>query len=233
MRVLTVRVHDRCGIRHATLVPVVVASLGLLAAACARQVPEPTSSNPVESRLTGRWTLLKTPISYHFWGDSAEILMYPPQAPTPGFYRVKGDSVQITNGRNVTTHAFAIRGETLFFAVVAAGSSTRSIRIAGNAANGIQGSWRSRSPTSVTVLTFRSDSALIMEVGVPPWPQRSNDTLSVRFETRVVRTAFHHANGRLIARGLDDGQYRSQTFVRRPWGCFGIAELDKKAKECN
>lgn len=213
--------------------PVVLATLVSLVASCAKQTSGPTSAGPLESRTTGRWTMLNTPISYHFWNDSAEIVMYPPQAPPPGSYQVIGDSVRVTDGKSVITYSFAIRSDTLFLGFPSAGPPQPMIRIAGDGANGIRGSWRSRSPTRVTVMTFRSDDALVMEIGVAPWLERRGDTVSMRFETRTIRTVFHHANGRLVARNLDDGRYQSQTLVRRPWGCFGIAALDKKAKECD
>jgi hypothetical protein len=232
MRVLPVRVQTGFGIGHATLMPAVLAALASLAVGCAKQSSGPTSAGPVQSRTTGRWTMPNTPISYHFWSDSAEIVMYPPQAPPPGSYQVVGDSVRVTDGKNTVMYAFAIRGDTLHFTPAGRASPPLS-RIGGDPTLGIQGSWRARSATEVTVLTFRSDGALVMEVGVAPWPQRNGDTVSMRFETRVMRIAFHHANGRLVARGLDDGRMQSVTLVRRPWGCFGIPALDKKAKECD
>lgn len=202
----------------------------LLALGCA----SPGAQQPgqaAETQTTGRWTILQSPVSYHFWNDSAETVMYPPQAPAPPAFRVVGDSIRIIDASRTSARPFALRRDTLFIAL-SSGPQLPFARLASGSESGVLGTWRHRSPTSVTILTFRSDSVMVMEVGVAPWPRRSGDTLSLNIERGTMRLVFHHANGRLVARNLDDGRYRSVTLVKRPWGCFGIGQLDGKAREC-
>jgi hypothetical protein len=169
---------------------------------------------------------------YHFWNDSVESVMYPLQAPPPSKYRIAGDTMLLVDGDRVSRHHFVLRGDTLRLSWPGAAPADPMIRIPGTAVNGLVGSWRGRSTNLITVLTFRSDSAMVMEVGAP-WPTRRGDTLVVRTENgRDFRTVFYFANGRLNARNLDDRRVRTMAFVRRPWGCFGIKELDKGAAEC-
>lgn len=176
--------------------------------------------------------MVNSPVGYHFWNDSVESVMYPPQAPAPSRYRVVSDTLVLVDGDRITRHRFVLRGDTLRLSWPTTAPAEPMTRIQGTGANGLIGSWRGRSGNTTTFLTFRSDSALVMEVGIP-WPARRGDTLVMMTERgQAVRTVFYFANGRLNARSLDDRQVRTMAFVRRPWGCFGIKALDRDAAEC-
>lgn len=209
-----------------------VAILCMLATGAGCAKPAINSAATAGDRLTGRWVMVNTSVGYHFWNDSVESVMYPPQAPAPSRYRVVADTIVLAEGDRVSRHAFVLRGDTLQLSWPAGAPADPMIRIQGSSANGVIGSWRRRSTNPITVLTFRSDGAMVMEVGVP-WPVRRGDTLVVRAENgRDFRTVFYFANGRLNARNLDDRQVRTIAFVRRPWGCFGVKALDQGAAEC-
>ena len=198
---------------------------------CAKPAAEPGAA-PAGSIPDGRWTVLRVPMSYHFWKDSLEVVMYPPQAPPPPAYQVRGDTIHIAGTPTGTSHAYAIRGDTLHFQWPAGTRLQPMVRIAGDPANGLRGSWRLHSARMLFIFTFRSDSAFVMEVGVPQWPRRSGDTVFFPTERTPARMIFHQANGRLYGRNPDVRRNRTTTFVRRPWGCFGVGELDKSASEC-
>jgi hypothetical protein len=209
---------------------VVVFCLVAIGAGCAK--PAINSAAIAGDRLAGRWVMVNTSVGYHFWNDSVESVMYPPQAPPPSKYRVVADTVVLVDGDRVFRHPFTLRGDTLRLSWPAAAPAVPMIRIAGSTTNGLVGSWRGRVTNTISVVTFRSDGAMVMEVGIP-WPARRGDTLVFRAENgRDSRTVFYFANGRLNARNLDDRRVRTVAFVRRPWGCFGVKALDQGAAEC-
>src|SRR5215213_10232306 len=214
MRVLPCRVMLRLP-PNATLVPTGLAFVLFLALACAKPA---TVTSAGGDRLAGRWVMVNSPVGYRFWDDSVESIMYPPQAPAPSKYRVVADTIVLVDGDRVSRHSFVLRGDTLRLSWPAAAPADPMIRIQGTATDGLSGSWRGRSTNPITILTFRSDSAMVMEVGVP-WPARRGDTLVIKAENgRDFRTVFYFANGRLNARNLDDRRVRTVAFVRRPWG---------------
>jgi hypothetical protein len=209
--------------------PFALAAVVSLASGCARPVTVAPSGG---DRLTGRWVLLNTAVGYHFFKDSVEGVMYPPQAPPPGHFRVERDTLVLKDGTRESRHAFTLRGDTLRMGWPTLSPEYPMTRVQGIASNGLLGSWRMQTKAMITILTFRSDSAMVMEVGIP-WPDRRGDTLVFRGERgQVSRTIFYFANGRLNARNLDDRRVSSVALVRRPWGCFGLKELDQNAAEC-
>jgi hypothetical protein len=212
---------------NATLVPSGLASLLFLAVACAK----PPAVAPGGDHLAGRWVMVNTAVGYHLSNGSVESIMYPPQAPAPSKYRVAADSIVLAHADRVARHGFVLRGDTLRLSWSATATDVL-IRMPGSPANGLAGSWRGRAMNTTTILTFRSDSAMVMEVAVP-FPARRGDTLVFRAESgRDFRTVLYFANGRLNGRNLDDRQVRTVAFVRRPWGCFGVKALDQGAAEC-
>jgi hypothetical protein len=184
---------------------------------------------PGGDRLAGRWTMLNTAVSYHFWNDSVEAIMYPPQAPAPPKYGVAGDSIVIIDGERASRYAFALRGDTLRLSWPAGAAPHPMTRVTGG--QGLTGSWRSQARGLTTVLTFRSDSMFVMETGLQPGLRRG-DTLIINADGKEFRTLFYFANNRLNARSIGDRGRRTIALVRRPWGCFGLKQLDGKAAEC-
>ena len=176
--------------------------------------------------------MLNTAVSYHFWNDSVESIMYPPQAPPPPKYRIVRDSILLIDGGRVSAHAFALRGDTLRMSWPTGTAAQPMTRINVGAAQGLTGSWRSRSRNLTTVLTFRSDSIFVMEIGVQPGLRRGDTIIFDAGGGRQARTLFYFANNRLNARSIGDRGLRTLAFVRRPWGCFGIKQLDGQAAEC-
>ena len=91
--------------------------------------------------------------------------------------------------------------------------------------DGIRGTWTTAGPAAGSMfMTLRSDGQVILEVSMPGAPMKFNgDALTLNNKTFTVR----QTNDALY---LEDGA-TSRRFVRRPWGCFGLA-AESQASEC-
>jgi len=180
-----------------------------------------------QSQWSGRWVFADAQVAYHFWQDSVELLVYAPRPGAPASWRVRGDSVEIDDNGSRQSNHFSIRGDTLELEM-RAGRRTVFRRLSGTGEAGIRGSWRATQSNRTTVLTFRSDGVLIDEMGIPPQPSLRADTLESSEGGRTVRSVLRRAGNVLYVEV--GGQQRQ--LRRRPWGCFGVKELDRAAKEC-
>jgi hypothetical protein len=186
-------------------------------------------------RTDGRWVMLGVPIAYVFSGDSVEMVMYPPQAPLMT-YKVRRDSIETNAAGNRRVQAFSVRGDTLRLTFGDRVVVYRRLGVAGAAKPGLKGTWHSVDGSGVSVLTFRSDGQLILEIEAPTQMRLHGDTLdttaggeslrSVLLRTGDTITISPFAGDKLPAGAT------SQKIVRRPWSCFGMAELDLSAVEC-
>lgn len=88
----------------------------------------------------------------------------------------------------------------------------------------VQGTWRPLDRSRMAEFwTFRSDGEVIIEVGFPGTDRLSGSKLRLSRGTFTLR----RDAGGLNVEG-DDKTYR---FLRRPWGCFGVAG-ESHAAEC-
>jgi len=89
----------------------------------------------------------------------------------------------------------------------------------------VQGTWSmAGGPSGSMFMTFRSDGQVILEVAPPgPATKLNGDALTLNNKNFTVR----QTNDALY---LEDGA-ASRRFVRRPWGCFGLAS-EAQVAEC-
>ena len=204
---------------------------GSISVAPARNIPKG------ESQWSGRWVFAEVKTmnrsvailaaAYHFWQDSVELLVYPPRLEAPTSWRVRGDSVEIDDNGSRESDHFSIRGDTLELEM-GRRRPTLFRRLSGTGEAGLRGSWRTTQSSSTIVITFRSDGLLIAEMGTGPQPSLRGDTLESSVGGRSVRSVLRRKGNVLYVEV--EGQQRQ--FLRRPWGCFGVKELDRAAKEC-
>ena len=180
------------------------------------------------------WSVVGFPMAYHVWRDSIDIVMYPPQAPPPTQrWRVAGNTIEMSDGKRMDRMEFAIRGDVL--ETRAEGMTRQWRRLSQSSApQTVVGTWENRQPQITTILTFRSDSLVVMEVGAP---RSANPTLRgdlLELSNSQVRMTSKLRRARDTVYVEPQGERRGTPFklVRRPWGCFGIKELDGAAREC-
>ena len=183
----------------------------------------------------GRWVMLGAPIAYVFSGDSVEIVMYPPQAP-PMSYRVRRDTIETSAADAHTTQAFSIRGDTLHLAFGNRVIAYHRLAAAPMPGEGLTGTWQSIDGNGVSILTFRSDGQLVLEIEAPARMRLHGDTLDTMAGGQTLRSILQRAGDSITIRPVSGDKppavSRSQVIVRRPWSCFGLAALDRTAIEC-
>ena len=80
-------------------------------------------------------------------------------------------------------------------------------------------------------MTLRSDGQVVLEVGIPVQATVSADTLQLS-STRLPSVSFTlYQLGDTLH--VEDATGKHRRFLRRPWGCFGIAAFDAGAAECH
>ena len=96
----------------------------------------------------------------------------------------------------------------------------------------VLGTWVSVGmPPLEMFMTLRSDSQVVIEVGVQMVASLHADTLRLTstqvpaawFTVRQVGDTLH----------VSDATGRARRFVRRPWGCLGVGTFDMPASECH
>ena len=199
----------------------------LLGIACARSAPAPAPVMPIE----GRWVAENTPVVYQFWPDSVEVLMYPPQAPAPPTWRRDGDTVIVSDAARVRKHGFSFRSDSLVIDWLP-GPRRALSRVEPQHLTGLLGTWRMSNAREINVVTFRSDGALVAEVGVMPRYRRRADTVFVTFGQATARQLFRRVGNKIEVSNPDSPGSQRLMLVRRPWGCFGIKNIDRDAREC-
>ncbi|MDB4914977.1 MAG: hypothetical protein JWM95_2621 [Gemmatimonadetes bacterium] len=183
----------------------------------------------------GRWVMVGVPIAYVFSGDSVEMVMYPPQAPAMS-YRVKRDTIETDAAGTHQRQAFVVRGDTLRLTfgerVVVYHRITGPVA----ASRGLKGTWHSVDGNGISVLTFRSDGQLVLEVEAPTQMRLHGDTLDTSAGGQSLRSVLQRAGDTITISPFTGDKLPAgatpQKIVRRPWSCFGLAELDRKASEC-
>ena len=183
----------------------------------------------------GRWVMVGVPIAYVFSGDSVSMVMYPPQAPLMT-YHVRDDSVETGAAGSRRVQAFSIRGDTLR---LSAGTKVAAYRRMGSPVamgSRLLGTWHSVDGNPVSVLTFRADDQLIPEVQAPTQMRLHGDTLESIAGGQSYRVVLHRMADTITlvpsaGIALPTGS-QAQRIVRRPWGCFGMPDVDRAAVEC-
>lgn len=179
--------------------------------------------------------MLGLPMSFVFSGDSVEMLMYPAQAP-PVSYRIRRDSVESRTGDVHRVQAFSIRSDTLRLAFGERIIVYRRLGSQPDARRPLVGTWRSVDGSTLSVLTFRSDSRLVLEIGAPTQMRLHGDTLNTFIGKETLRSVLTRSGDTIIVSPLPGDTprpgVRPQTIVRRSWACFGIKALDASAAEC-
>jgi hypothetical protein len=188
-----------------------------------------------ERRTDGRWVMLGVPIAYVFSGDSVEMVMYPPQAPLMT-YKVRRDSIQTDAAGTRRVQAFSVRGDTLRLAFGDRVVVYRRISASGTTKPGLKGTWHSVDGNGVSVLTFRSDGQLVLEIEAPTQMRLHGDTLDTTAGGQSLRSVLQRAGDTITIMPFSGDKLPAgaepQKIVRRPWSCFGIAEMDLSAVEC-
>jgi hypothetical protein len=207
---------------------IILLALGI---ACAKPPEAPRART---TDIQGRWvTDNEAGLVYHFWGDSAEVLLYPPQVGLPSTWRVRNDSVVVTSGATVSTHRFNIVGDSLLIDWNPGARASKMVRVHGTSGSGLAGSWRTRTNRDLMIVTFRSDSSLIGELGAEQFILRRGDMLVSRIGDGTLRQLLvRGGRGFMHIRTLDTPMVREVTLVSRPWGCFGRRDIDGDAVEC-
>ncbi|MDQ2664683.1 MAG: hypothetical protein M3Z05_01620 [Gemmatimonadota bacterium] len=188
-----------------------------------------------ERHTNGRWVMLGVPISYVFSGDSVEMVMYPPQAPLMT-YRVRRDSIETDAAGNRRVQAFSVLGDTLRLSFGNRVVVYRRVGANGAAVRALTGTWHSVDGRGVSVLTFRSDGQLVLEIEAPAQMRLHGDTLDTMAGGQSLRSILQRTGDTLTILPFSGDVLPAgampQKIVRRPWSCFGIAELDRSATEC-
>jgi hypothetical protein len=190
-----------------------------------------TPAGKTPAWLQGRWTTVNIPAAFNFVGDSVEVMIIPLQGPLLS-YRLNGARIEVKAGQKDGPPAdMLIRRDTL---ILTQGGRDQFFTRLGSAAwdsVSLVGSWRNSANGRATVLTFRSDGALISENGSMSDPNIRGDTLDISFGAgQSMRYIFRKRGDKLYIRAVIGGP--EQAYVRRPWGCFGMEAVNAKAKEC-
>ena len=183
----------------------------------------------------GRWVMVGLPIAYVFRGDSVGMVMYPPQAPLMT-YRVRGDSIETEVAGARRMQAYSIRGDTLHLALGANSVAYGRVGIATASAPLVRGTWHALEKTGIQVLTFRADGQLVPEVEAPVQMRIRGDTLQTFVGTQSLGAILQRSGDTITLRPQPGVKSppgpQERKMVRRPWGCFGLAEVDHSAVEC-
>lgn len=158
--------------------------------------------------------------------------MYPAQTMAPPTWRIRGDSVIVSEGGRATSHWFAVRGDSLYIDWYPGPRRPGLARLQPHVSSGLEGTWRLKSAKDLLIVTFRSDGALIGELGVSPWPVVRGDTLMVPVGQGMAKQVIRRVDGGLRLHNSGDPSAPPLKLVRRPWGCFGNQALDGNAREC-
>jgi len=209
--------------KHATALVATIIALG-------------AANRVVQDRATdGRWVMLGVPIAYVFSGDSVEMVMYPPQAPLMT-YHVKRDSIETDAAGNRRVQAFSVRGDTLRLTFGNRVVVYRRIGAKVAASRRLEGTWHSVDGNGISVLTFRSDGQLVLEVEAPTQMRLHGDTLDTTAGGQSLRSVLQRSGDTITILPFAGDKLPAgvapQKIVRRPWSCFGMAELDLSAMEC-
>jgi hypothetical protein len=204
-----------------------------LLSAC--HAPAPPAGIPAPSAdaksLNGRWVQEGTMMAYYIHGDSAEIMMFPPQGMTPRPWRAVGNVLEMRVD-TLERHAFVISNDSL--SVDWKGPRGKLVfhrLVTPKTPADIDGSWRSVADRQPSVFNFRSDGQMIVEVGVEMPGRMRGDTLVMRLMGSDTRLVFKRAGAGMQAVNVEMPG-RVMRFTRRPWGCFGFKQVDLQAREC-
>ncbi len=150
--------------------------------------------------------------------------------PAPQFqatYRLDGENLVMRAGDGSVDTSMVARGDTI---VARRGPF---VRVPGTSSGPyFRGTWVPVTPGPMeTFMTLRSDSQVVLEVGFPVEASVHADTLRLT-SSRLPAASFtvRQSGDTLYTK---DSAGKERRFVRRPWGCLGIATFDAPAKECH
>lgn len=181
--------------------------------------------------LQGRWVQEGTMVAYHVHGDSAEVVMFPPQGMKPLPWRARAGILEISRD-TLERHAYSIRNDTLSMDWNAPGGRLVLQRmVAPRGPAEIEGSWRTMIGQQPSIFNFRSDGKMILEVGVPAVGRMRGDTLVISPMGSDLKLVLKRVGAGMQAVNVEMPS-RTIRLTRRPWGCFGFKQIDLDAKEC-
>jgi hypothetical protein len=170
-------------------------------------------------------------VAYHIQGDSAEMVMFPPQGMKPVPWRAR-DGVLELRVDTLERHAYSIRNDTLSIDWNAPGGKLVLQRlVAPRGPAEIDGSWRVITGRQRSIFNFRSDGQMILEVVVEAPGRMRGDTLVMRLMGSDTRLVLKRVGAGMQAANVE-APGRTMRLTRRPWGCFGFKHVDLDAREC-
>lgn len=191
----------------------------------------PRSAGAQKDTWVGHWVNTAEDES-RFWilnadvGGRVQILIPAPQFQAT--FSIGPGGTVAARASDGSSMSFVMRGDTLLTR-----DQPTHVRIAGTlqASPIARGSWRSlTSEPMLSVITFRSDSQVVLEVGFVA-ATGQGDTLRIVTPDAPSIAFTARLNGDTLHTQIVGGEH--SRYVRRPWGCLGKPAFDAPAAECH